>query len=100
MPTEAKDEFKRVKSIEELESLTGELIQIHYPEPDDYIIGYLKKAEKSKKIDDIEMYLSSFVRRKGKSIPISLYKNLPKHPKVFIPRVLRRGIEYMIMKEE
>ena len=83
MSTEVRDEFKEVENIEELSLIAGKLIQVYFPKTDEYIIGYLKKPEESKRIinheeiSDIKIYLTDFVRRKGKSISMSLYDELP-----------------------
>lgn len=106
MSAEVKDEFKRVENIEELSLIAGKLVQVYFPKIGEYIMGYLKRPEEQKRIvsgieiSDITIYLADFVRRKGKSIDIGLYKRLPKHPKAYIPRVLKRKIEYVVMKEE
>jgi hypothetical protein len=106
MATEALDKFKKVESSEELAGLVGELIQLHNPGPDDYFMGILKSVEESKRMvgdeekTDIVIYLKDGLRKKGKIIDIDSYESNPnKHPTIYIPRVITKGIGYVLMHE-
>jgi len=103
------NEFKRIENVQELREIVGKLVQLYYPKVDEYIIGYLKKVELSKRIiegkRDIVIHLKNGIRRKGIEYDANTYemvkKNLPKrvYPKIYIPRVRKREIRYKLMED-
>jgi len=108
MATAFVEEFKPVEGVEELRILEGELIQVHNPKFDEYIVGRLKKVEETKRTvegvekRDVVIYLKDGFIRKGASIDIESYEEKlgdPRFikPKVYIPRVKERKIEYKRM---
>ena len=120
MTSEIKHEFKKIESIEELNNLGNKLIQIRYPrhpKPDEFILGRLgrvKEPERTidgEKIKDIVIYIKNGYRKVGTTITFDEYQNAlqenkeirPKvrkiHPEVYIPRVKKHEIEYMVMSE-
>jgi hypothetical protein len=106
MTSEIKGEFKRVENIGELNNLVGKLIQVYNPNFDEYTMGYLKRVEESRRgvkgeeTRDIVIYLKDGVRTVGGTIDIEKYKKETRiHPTVYIPRVLKREISFMLMSE-
>lgn len=97
----------KVESIETLEGLKGQLVQVYYPGEKGYVAGVLKKVEPTKRIKngeeikDVTIYLKNGVERPDKPIPLSLYEKMQRTgraiPEVFIPRTKERGIRYMLL---
>jgi len=108
MESITKDGIK-VESIETLEGLIGQLVQVYNPGRRGYVAGVLKKVEPTKRmkgdeeIKDVTIYLKNGVERPDKPIPLSLYEKMQRTgktvPEVFIPRTKERGIRYMLLLE-
>jgi hypothetical protein len=102
------NEFKEIENIQELNKLVGKLVQLYYPKANEYLIGYLKKVELSKRIvdgkRDIVIHLKNGIRRKGIEYDINIYemikRKFPKriYPSIYVPRVRKRSIRYKLME--
>lgn len=113
MNSEVEPKFKTVEKIEELKNLIGELIQIRYPrhpKPDEFVMGHLGRVEESErtidgeKIKEIVIYMKNGYRKVGMTVTFNEYRDALRetgkiHPEVYIPRVKKRGIEYIVMLE-
>lgn len=99
------DDFINVNRVEQVRALEGKMVQFHYPERDDYYIGYVDKVKDrvGGKWDRVflRIYLKDYSRRNGLPYDMVLYNRLMEGGRLDSGTILQynldRGIAYKEM---